>query len=124
MNLHIGTKIGGEPFYLPADLGDKKIAMLAQYEAMKDLFSELGKVEAKVGVDRGLFEPMLLKAGQRGCRRMLELMIERRQLTKTQLGTLAGVPAGKSTFRAYMAWLKSNGLIEVDGDTVRLKDVS
>jgi hypothetical protein len=28
--LHTGTTVDGSPFYLPADLGDKKIAMLAQ----------------------------------------------------------------------------------------------
>lgn len=93
-----------------------------QYQTMIQLFMDLGE-KAAPDVDRGLFEPMLLKAGKKGCRRMLELMIDRRELTKTQLGTLAGVPAGKSTFRGYMAWLKSNGLIEVEGETVRIKAV-
>jgi outer membrane murein-binding lipoprotein Lpp len=99
-----------------------RASLQPQYDALRGLFEDLGQASL-AGADRGLFEPMLQKAGQRGCRRMLELMIERRELTKTQLGTLAGVPSRKSTFRAYMAWLKHNGLVEVDGETVKLRAV-
>ena len=91
-----------------------------QYETLSVLFSEVVQNGGDI-IDQSIYGPWLQKAGQRGCRRMLEILIQRRQLTKNQLGTLAGVASTKSTFRAYMAWLRANGLIETDGETVRLK---
>ncbi len=93
-----------------------------QYEALRGLFEQLGAIKAN-GIDRGAFEPWLAKAGRAGCRRLLETLLERPELSKPQLGTLAGVSYKSSTFRAYMAWLKRNGLIETEGDTVRLRQV-
>src|SRR3990167_4634188 len=95
-----------------------------QFETLSTLFSELGQNGGSPGAaDRSIYEPWLQKAGQKGCRRLLETVIERGELTKNQLGTLAGVASTKSTFRAYMSWLKKNGLIEVEGETVRLRTV-
>jgi len=83
----------------------------------------IGAGNTHASIDGSVYEPWLQKAGRRGCRRMLETVIDRRELTKNQLGTLSGVPASKSTFRAYMAWMKANGLIEVEGELVRLRTV-
>lgn len=73
--------------------------------------------------DRSVYEPWLQKAGRKGCRRMLEILVERGQLTRNQLGTLAGIPNGKRTFRAYLSWLKTNGLVEVIGEDIKLRAV-
>lgn len=93
-----------------------------QYESLRGLFEQLGARAAGAG-DKSAFEPWLAKAGQKGCRRLLETLIERPELTKPQLGTLAGVSFKSSTFRTYMSWLRRNGLIETDGNTVRLRQV-
>ena len=93
-----------------------------QYEALKGLFDLLG-ASKPAGIDRSAFEPWLAKAGRAGCRRLLETLIDRPELSKPQLGTLGGVSYKSSTFRAYLAWLKRNGLIETDGDMVRLRQV-
>lgn len=95
-----------------------------EYDALRKLFEELGDGPASAaGADRSIYESWLQKAGKRGCRRMLEVLLDRPEITRNQLGTLSGVPATKSTFRAYMSWLKTNGLIEVDGEMVRLRAV-
>lgn len=90
-----------------------------QWASLQTLFGELGNGNGHVA-DKSVFDPWLKKAGRAGAKRMLEILIERTELTKNQLATLAGVPAANSTFRAYMAWLKRNGLVNVEGDMVRL----
>ncbi|MGH9462025.1 MAG: hypothetical protein ACRD1X_12450 [Vicinamibacteria bacterium] len=93
------------------------------YDAYRKLFEEVGDEPGSPPVDRGVWEPWLQKAGQRGCRRMLEVLIERSQVTRNQLGTLSSVASTKSTFRNYLSWLKSNGLVEIEGDLVKLRSV-
>lgn len=92
-----------------------------QYEALKKLFEDLAPVNGTA--DRGVYEPWLAKARKRGCGRMLEILLDRPELTKNQLGTLSGVAAGRRTFRAYVYWLKANGLVDVEGDNVKLRSV-
>jgi uncharacterized protein len=93
-----------------------------QYDALRGLFEHLGTTKAS-GVERSAYEPWLAKAGRAGCRRLLETLLERPELSKPQLGTLGGVSYKSSTFRAYLSWLKRNGLIETEGETVRLRQV-
>lgn len=93
-----------------------------QYDALKGLFEQLGAQKPN-GIDRSAFEPWLAKAGRAGCRRLLETLIDRPELSKPQLGTLGGVSYKSSTFRAYLAWLKRNGLIETEGEMVKLRQV-
>jgi helicase HerA-like protein len=94
-----------------------------QYEALSSLFSELGDKNGAGGVDRSIYEPWLAKAGQAGCRRLLETLLQRPEVTRNQLGTLSGLSSNTGTFRNYLSWLKRNGLIEVQGEMVRLKAV-
>jgi hypothetical protein len=94
-------------------------ALRPQYEALASLFSELSGA-AVVGVDRSAFEPWLAKAGRAGCKRLLEVLIERGELTRPQLGTLAGIGHNTGTFRNYLSWMRRNGLVKTEGSTVRL----
>lgn len=94
-----------------------------QFETLQALFTQLGNDKPVGRVDRSVYEPWLAKASRTGCRRLLEALLERPELSKAQLGTLTGVSYKTSTFRSYMAWLKRNALVEVDGDTVRLRQV-
>lgn len=106
-------------------LNSVKKQLQPQYDSLRGLFEEIGEAAPSVAgaVDRAPYELLLVKARQRGCGKMLEALFDRPELTKNQLGIIAGVPAQKSTFRAYMAWLKRAGLVEVDGDMVRLRSV-
>jgi hypothetical protein len=97
-----------------------------QYDTLKALFEAIapsGNGSASA-VDRRIYEPWLAKAGKAGCRRLLEVLIERPELKRVQLATLGGVSFRSSTFRNYLSWLKRNGLIETpDFETVKLNEV-
>jgi hypothetical protein len=85
---------------------------------------DLGELpQEPAAADAEVWEPWLKKAGTAGCRRMLEILITKREMTRAQLGMLAGVPSTKTTFRDYLSRLRRNNLIETDGDKVRLKAV-
>lgn len=55
-----------------------------------------------------------------GARRLLDMVVERGPLSKESLGQLTGIDPAKGTWRTYMAKLKSNQLIAVDGSTVSM----
>ena len=94
-----------------------------QYEAMSKLFSEL-KVEQENGaIDVSAYEQWLQKAAKVGARRMLSVLLEKRRLTRTQLGTLSGAARTKSTYRRYESWLRSNQLVRIDGDFIELNQL-
>jgi hypothetical protein len=92
-----------------------------------DAYAEVVDAGAVAGpVDTSAWEPWLDKAGgpRSSRRRMLEIMIEKRELTRRQLCTLAGVnPTSGSTYNA-ISWLKTNQLIQRDGDRITLQDVA
>lgn len=88
-----------------------------QYLAMKALFEELGSAGASGNggmVDKAWVEPWLEKATRTGCRRLLEIMMDKGRLTQQQLATLAGVTP--RTFRNYRAWLTRNNLVRLEGE--------
>lgn len=117
----------GKVAQLTAKLDTVRKHLQPQFDTLNKLFTELGALPpgpaAVAGGDPAVWEPWLLKAGQRGCRRMLQVLIERGELTRNQLGTLSNVASTKSTFRNYLSWMKNNGLIETDGEKVRLRAV-
>lgn len=95
-----------------------------QYESLRDLFEDLGQSgNGSAVVDRSAYDPWLAKAGRKGCRRMLEILLGRPELTRNQLGTLAGISASTGSYRTYLSWLRRNGLIETQDDMVRLRAV-
>lgn len=96
-----------------------------QYAALRGLFEDLGQAATggSAAVDRAVWDPWLAKINKAGCRRMLEIMIERTEVTRAQLGTLSGVSPRGGTFGSYLSWLKTNGLVEVDGEKIRLRAV-
>lgn len=101
-------------------------ALRPKFETLRALFEDLkaGENGGAAAVDRAVYEPWLKKAGRAGCRRLLEVLIERPDLSRTQLGTLAGVASTSGTFRNYLSWLKRNGLVETpDFETVKLRAV-
>lgn len=102
-----------------------RIHFKPQYDTMISLFETVAPAGngAAAAIDRAIYEPWLAKAGKAGCRRLLEVLLERPELTRNQLGTLGGISAGTGTFRGYISWLHRNGLIEKDGELIRLKAV-
>lgn len=97
------------------------------YKALKAVFENVAVTGAGAGgngpTDRSVYVPWLSKAGKRGCRRMLEVLMDKPELTRTQLATLSAIGPTTQTFKNYLSWLKTNGLVDVDEDVVRLKAV-
>lgn len=91
-------------------------------KALARLFEEVSE-SSNGAVNKAAYEPWMAKAGRTGAKRLLEILLDRPELTRNQLATLGGVSVKSSTFRTYMAWFKRNGLTEVDGDIVRLLPV-
>lgn len=94
-----------------------------EYDNLLTLFGELTAPDNGAGViDMDVWEPWLKKAGSRGAKKMLLVLLEHpgKVFTRNQLGTLSGVTHKRSTFRQYLSWLRKNGLVKTEGDTVVL----
>lgn len=63
--------------------------------------------------DASDYAPWLQKSGRVGAKRMLEVVIQRGRLRRSQLQTLAGV--SRATFFRGLSWMKTNHLVEVTG---------
>ena len=97
---------------LVAKMAGVRKALEPQYKALQNLFGEIGTSSASV--DYAQYEEWLKKAGVRGCRRILEVMLEKQSLKAIQLATLSGI--SYRTLKNYRGWLKSNGLVEIAGE--------
>jgi len=109
---------------LRAKLDSVRRTLQPQYDAMKALFSELGAPTNGNGaaiVDRSSYETWLSKAPKVGIKKMLEVLIDKGAATRTQLQTLSGV--APSTGYEYIGWLRRNNLVDLDGQTIRLRPV-
>lgn len=93
-----------------------------QYEALKALFGEFEASET-VTENAEVYTPWLQKAGNGKRRKMLEVVIERKEVTRAQLSTLSGTSINSSGFKNSLSWMKVNQLVDVEGDVVRLKAV-
>ena len=58
-----------------------------------------------------------LRAGERT---MLDMVLEHGPVERAELGRLAGLEPSAGTFGTYLSVLKRNGLVDVDGRTVRV----
>jgi hypothetical protein len=55
---------------------------------------------------------------------MLDVLLEARpnRLTRAELGIRAGFESSGGTFGTYLGSLRRNGLVDVDGDQVRVSE--
>jgi hypothetical protein len=97
---------------LVAKMAGVRKVLEPQYKALQNLFGEIG--QSGPAVNPAQYEEWLKKAGVRGCRRILEVMIEKQSLKAIQLATLSGI--SYRTLKNYRGWLKSNGLVEIAGE--------
>lgn len=93
-----------------------------QYDAYRALFDELGP-SSNGSADHSVYTPWLHKAGGGKRRKMLEVVIERKELTRAQLSTLSGTSINSSGFKNSLSWMKVNQLVDVTGDRVILRQV-
>lgn len=96
-------------------------AMEPDYLRLKALFSDLDAAGANgIHADRSVWEPWIQKLGGRPGK-MIEALLDRGSLTRTQLATITEQSANSGSFATNLARLNTNGLIEKEGDKIKLK---
>ena len=108
------SRLKGQVKEVNAKLDGVRKAMEPQYKAMQNLFAKVGEATNGTGEDPAKWEEWLKKAGVKGCRRILEVILEKGQLKAIQLATLSGI--SYKTLKNYRGWMKSNGLVNIDGE--------
>jgi len=94
-----------------------------QYRALQALFGDMEKVSGNGSVaNRSDWEPWIQKLSGR-CGKMIEALLNRGQLTRTQLATITEQSANSGSFATNLARLNTNGLIEKEGDKIRLRQL-
>ena len=104
---------------IPKALVDAKKILRPIYDALKMIFEEVAESGSADSASNPAWQTWLQKAGGGARGKMLAVVIERGQLTRPQLTTLAGVSIRSSTFRNGLSWMRSNKLVTVEGDIVR-----
>lgn len=92
------------------------------YDTLRTIFEELAPEEGNGPVDAAHWEPWLAKLKGKN-RKMLEVLIERKRLTRQQLAFHSALSHGSGTFSDYLSRLNSLGLIRKEGDHIALAEV-
>ena len=90
------------------------------YKSLQDLFSDLEAVPGAGLVDAGPFEIWKQKLGG-ACSRMIDALLQKGEVTRIQLATLTSQSPRSGSFATNLAKLNTNGLIEKEGDRIRLR---
>lgn len=94
-----------------------------QYRSMQALFGDLEKANSHgVHADAAVWEPWIQKLGGK-CGKMIEALMQRGELTRTQLATLTEQSSTSGSFATNIAKINTNGLIEKEGDKIRLRSM-
>ncbi len=94
--------------------------MLApQYEQMKNIFAEADTVES---ADNTMWDVWLNKLTGKN-RDMLQVLIDRKRVSRNQLGLLVGMSANSGSFNTYLSKIKSLGLVKKEGNEFVLQTV-
>ncbi len=93
-----------------------------QYEQMKKIFSTADIPEGNSG-DNGKWEIWLQKLTGKN-RDMLRVLIDRKRITRSQLGLLVGMSANSGSFNTYLSKIKSLCLVKKDGNEFVLQEMS
>src|SRR5665213_1538537 len=94
-----------------------------EFDSLQALFADLDSVSSNGHhVDRGVWEPWIQKLGGRAGK-MVEALLVRGSLTRTQLATMTEQSPNSGSFSNNMSALNRNGLIEREGDKIKLKTI-
>jgi hypothetical protein len=90
-----------------------------EFRSMQRLFGDLAADDSNPTIDASVYEPWKQRLGV-GPGKIIDALIQRDgALTRIQIRTLCGM--ARRTFQNYLARLNANGLIEKDGDLIRLR---
>jgi hypothetical protein len=87
---------------------------------MQKLFGDLETSGSGAAVDGSAYEAWKQKLGG-ACGRMIDALLQRSELTRMQLATLTNQSPKSGSFATNLARLNTNGLIEKDGDKIKLR---
>lgn len=91
-----------------------------EYEALRELFEDLGSTSAAGAVDRSAYAVWLEKAPRQSHRKALEFLLEKGHASRHQISTVAGIDP-TSTYYKVRQWLTRNGLAEEHADGLKLR---
>jgi len=92
-----------------------------EYKAMQALFGELQTISSNGShANAEVWEPWKQKLGGRMAQ-MIDALLQRGELTRTQLATLTGQSPNSGSYANNLSKLNSNGLLEKNGDKMRLR---
>lgn len=93
------------------------------FRALQAIFADLDKASTNGShADRGIWEPWIQKLGKTPGK-MIEALLEREELTRTQLATLTGQSPNSGSYSNNLSALNRNGLLEKNGDKFRLRKI-
>ena len=92
-----------------------------EYRDLQALFGDLDKHSPNGSgpANAGIWEPWKVKLGKRPAQ-MIDALLERGELTRTQLATLTGQSPGSGSYANNLSQLNKNGLLEKNGDKLSL----
>lgn len=92
-----------------------------QYETLQRVFDEV-KPDGTTALNTSAYDIWLDKL-QGKQRDMLQLLIQRRRITKIQLGHLVGMSPNGGSFNTYLSKLRSLKLVSSDGEYIVLNEI-
>jgi hypothetical protein len=94
-----------------------------QYDALRNLFDgDAAELIPQTGsADRSKYEGFFQRAAKVGAKRMMEVMIERRRVHKSQLQSLANV--SRNTYYKGRAWMLKSHIITLESDFFVLVEI-
>lgn len=108
---------------LTSIIGAIRAAEEPEYRRLQALFGNLDKVSANGHhADREVWEPWKQKLGKRPGM-MIEALLQRGELTRTQLATLTEQSPNSGGYANNLSMLNRNGLLEKHGDKLRLRKI-
>lgn len=122
------SKMSAENAELKNRLAAVRTLFEPQYQTLQRVFEEVkpdGSMSAENSSDSSVYDIWMEQLKRDGQRRMLKILIERKRLTRTQLGHLTGIPPYKKggTFNAYLSKLRGLQLVREEGEYIVLNEI-
>ena len=115
------NELRGKVAFLTSIIGGLRMSLEPQYKQLQGVFANLDKATTTVGAtNSAVWEPWKQKLGG-ACARMIQALLDRGELTRTQLATLTGQSSNSGSYATNLSRLNSNGLLEKNGDKIRLR---
>lgn len=118
------TKERAETRRVARAVDEVKKLLKPQYDALRALFEKADELTTSASADVSKYEIWFNSPKMKGLpSKMLRLFIERRRITKIQLGVLTGNKITHGHFRNSLARLTSANLVKRDGDDYILQEI-